>query len=277
MENRIWLITGASQGLGLTMVKYLLEKDQTVIITTRDKNRFDQTLATKPNLEVYEVDLTDEENVKITIEGIISKYARIDVLINNAGYGFVGAIEETSAKEAEQAIAVNVQAMLRMSRMVLPHMRERKSGHIINLSSIAGLIGSPGWGIYNASKFAVEGLTEALYHEVIDLGIKVTMIEPGAVRTNFLAGSLTSSQVIIDDYANTVGKRRTVLAANNGHQPNDPEKVVAAIYDIVQMDAPPMRLLLGKDAYDRAIQNLEKRRSDIEAMREITLSTGFYC
>lgn len=275
MENRIWLITGASQGLGLTMVKYLLDKDQTVIITTRDKNRFDQTLATKPNLEVYEVDLTDEENVKITIEGIISKYARIDVLINNAGYGFVGAIEETSAKEAEQAIAVNVLAMLRMTRMVLPHMREIKSGHIINLSSIAGLIGSAGWGIYNASKFAVEGLTEALYHEVIALGIKVTMIEPGAVRTNFLAASLTSSQVIIDDYANTAGKRRTVLAANNGHQPNDPEKVVAAIYDIVQMDAPPMRLLLGKDAYDRAIQNLEKRRSDIEAMREITLSTGF--
>ena len=275
MKNKVWLITGASQGLGLTMVKYLLGKNQTVIITTRDKNRFDHTLAENANLEVYELDLTDEESVKNTIADVIVKYARIDVLINNAGYGFVGAIEETSAKEAEQAIAVNVHATLRMTRLVLPHMRQRESGHIINLSSIAGLIGSPGWGIYNASKFAIEGLTEALYHEVIDLGIKVTMIEPGAIRTNFLAGSLKSSEVIIDDYADTVGKRRTVLAGNNGKQPNDPEKVVVAIYDIVQMDSPPMRLLLGKDAYDRASQNLEQRKSDFEAMKEITFSTGF--
>jgi len=275
MKNKVWLITGASQGLGLNMVKYLLGKNQTVIITTRDKNRFDHTLAENPNLAVYELDLTDEESVKNTIEDVIVKYARIDVLINNAGYGFVGAIEETSAKEAERAIAVNVHATLRMTRLILPHMRKRESGHIINLSSIAGLIGSPGWGIYNASKFAIEGLTEALYHEVINLGIKVTMIEPGAIRTNFLAGSLKSSEVIIDDYADTVGKRRTVLAGNNGKQPNDPEKVVVAIYDIVQMDSPPMRLLLGKDAYDRASQNLEQRKSDFEAMKEITFSTGF--
>jgi len=275
MKNKIWLITGGSQGLGLTMVKYLLGKNQTVIITTRDKKRLDQTLAENPNLEVYELDLTDEESVKSTIEDIIVKYAHIDVLINNAGYGFVGAIEETSAKESEQAIAVNVHATLRMTRLVLPHMRQRKSGHIINLSSIAGLIGSPGWGIYNASKFAIEGLTQALYHEVINLGIKVTMIEPGAIRTNFLAGSLKSSAVIINDYAETAGKRRTTLAGNNGKQPNDPEKVVAAIYDIAQMDSPPMRLILGKDAYDRASQNLEQLKSDIEAMKEITFSTGF--
>jgi len=275
MKNKVWLITGASQGLGLTMVKYLLGKNQTVIITTRDKNRFDHTLAENPNLAVYELDLTDEESVKNTTEDVIVKYARIDVLINNAGYGFVGAIEETSAKEAERAIAVNVHATLRMTRLILPHMRKRESGHIINLSSIAGLIGSPGWGIYNASKFAIEGLTEALYHEVINLGIKVTMIEPGAIRTNFLAGSLKSSEVIIDDYADTVGKRRTVLAGNNGKQPNDPEKVVVAIYDIVQMDSPPMRLLLGKDAYDRASQNLAQRKSDFEAMKDITFSTGF--
>jgi len=275
MKNKVWLITGASQGLGLTMVKYLLGKNQTVIITTRDKKRFDHTLVENPNLVVYELDLTDEESVKNTIADVIVKYARIDVLINNAGYGFVGAIEETSAKEAERAIAVNVHATLRMTRLVLPHMRKRKSGHIINLSSIAGLIGSPGWGIYNASKFAIEGLTQALYHEVINLGIKVTMIEPGAIRTNFLAGSLKSSEVIIDDYADTSGKRRTTLAGNNGKQPNDPEKVVAAIYDIVQMDSPPMRLILGKDAYDRASQNLEQLKSDFEAMKEVTFSTGF--
>ena len=275
MKNKVWLITGASQGLGLTMVKYLLDKNQTVIVTARNKNRIDQQLTANPNLEIHELDLTDEESVKHTIEDVIARYGHIDVLINNAGYGFVGAIEETSAKEAELAIAVNVHATLRMTRLVLPHMRKSKSGHIINLSSIAGLIGSPGWGIYNASKFAIEGLTEALYHEVVDFGIKVTMIEPGAVRTNFLAGSLTSSKVIIDDYANTVGKRRTTLAGNNGKQPNDPEKVVVAIYNVVQMDAPPMRLILGRDAYDRALQQLDQLKSDFESMKEITFSTGF--
>lgn len=275
MENKVWLITGASQGLGLAMVEFLLDKDQTVIITTRDKSRFDQTLAENPNLEVYELDLTDEESVKNTIGGVIVRNGHIDVLINNAGYGFVGAIEETSSEEAEQVIAINVHATLRMTRLVLPHMRKRGSGHIINLSSIAGLIGSPGWGIYNASKFAIEGLTEALYYEVIDFGIKVTLIEPGAIRTNFLAGSLTSSKVIIQDYADTVGKRRTTLAGNNGKQPNDPDKVVVAIYDIVQMDFPPMRLILGRDAYERAINNLEQLKSDFEGMKEITLSTGF--
>lgn len=275
MEIKVWLITGASQGLGLAMVKYLLGKGQKVIVTTRDKSRFELTLAENPNLEVYELDLTNEEGVKNTIVDVIVKNKHIDVLINNAGYGFVGGIEETSAKEAEQAIAVNVHATLRMTRLVLPYMRKRKSGHVINLSSIAGLIGSPGWGIYNASKFAIEGLSEALYHEVVDLGIKVTMIEPGAVRTNFLASSLKSSELVIEAYADTVGKRRTTLSGNNGKQPNDPEKVVAAIFNITQMDSPPLRLLLGKDAYDRALQDLEKRKADFEAMKEVTLSTGF--
>ncbi|MGN8057635.1 SDR family NAD(P)-dependent oxidoreductase [Pedobacter sp. 22163] len=275
MEIKVWLITGASQGLGLAMVKYLLGKGQKVIVTTRDKSRFELTLAENPNLEVYELDLTNEEGVKNTIVDVIVKNKHIDVLINNAGYGFVGGIEETSAKEAEQAIAVNVHATLRMTRLVLPYMRKRKSGHVINLSSIAGLIGSPGWGIYNASKFAIEGLSEALYCEVVDLGIKVTMIEPGAVRTNFLASSLKSSELVIEAYADTVGKRRTTLSGNNGKQPNDPEKVVAAIFNITQMDSPPLRLLLGKDAYDRALQDLEKRKADFEAMKEVTLSTGF--
>ncbi|WP_316825484.1 SDR family NAD(P)-dependent oxidoreductase [Pedobacter miscanthi] len=276
MENKkVWLITGASQGLGHTMVKYLLLKDQTVIVTTRNKSKFDQSLLKTPGLEVYELDLTCESDVKNTVADIIEKHSRIDVLINNAGYGFVGAIEEISAEEAERVIAVNVHATLRMTRLTLPHMRKRKSGHIINLSSIAGLIGSPGWGIYNASKFAVEGVSEALYHELKDLGIKVTMVEPGAIRTNFLAGSLTSSELIIEDYADTVGKRRAVLAGNNGKQPNDPEKIVIAIYGIVEMVSPPMRLLLGKDAYDRATQNLLQLKSDFEAMKHITFSTGF--
>lgn len=222
--KKIWLITGASQGLGAIMAKHLLVNGQQVIITTRDTSKLDQSLLSNPNLEAIGLDLMSEEAVKNAIDRIIVKYGRIDVLINNAGYGFVGAIEETSATEAQQVMDINVHATLRMIRFVLPHMRKVNNGHIINLSSMAGLIGSAGWGIYNASKFAVEGLSEALSQELQDLRIKVTLVEPGALRTNFLGGSLHSSQHIIDDYAATVGQRRKLLAANNGKQPNDPEK-----------------------------------------------------
>jgi len=276
MENKkIWLITGASQGLGLTLAKHLILNDQRVIITTRDVNKIEECLLNDSNLEAISLDLTDEEAVKSAIDQIVLKFGQIDVLVNNAGYGFVGAIEEISAKEAEQVMAINVHAALRMIRLVLPHMRQKQSGHIMNLSSIAGLIGSSGWGIYNASKFAIEGISEALAQEVKDLGIKVTIVEPGAVRTNFLAGSLTSSKVIIDDYAATSGQRRKTLAGNNGKQPNDPQKVVQAIYAVVQMSHPPLRLLLGPDAYHRAIEKIENLTADFEGMKELTLSTAF--
>jgi short-subunit dehydrogenase len=274
-DKKTWLITGASQGLGLNLAKHLLINDQRVIITTRDVNKIDKAFLNNPNLEAISLDLTDEEAVKSAIDQIISKYGCIDVLVNNAGYGFVGAIEETSAKEAEQVIAINVHATLRMIRIVLPNMRKNQTGHIINLSSIAGLIGSSGWGIYNASKFAIEGISEALAQEVKDLGIKVTMVEPGAVRTNFLAGSLTSSQIVIDDYAATAGQRRKTLAGNNGKQPNDPQKVVKAIYDVVQMPDPPLRLLLGPDAYSRAMEKIQNLTADFEGMKDLTLSTAF--
>jgi short-subunit dehydrogenase len=270
-----WLITGASQGIGLSLAKQLILNDQQVIITTRDVSKIEKALLNNPNLEALSLDLTNEEAVKNAIDHIISKYNHIDVLVNNAGYGFVGAIEETSAKEAERVMAINVHATLRMIRLVLPHMRQKQSGHIINLSSMAGLVGSSGWGIYNASKFAIEGISEALAQEVKDLGIKVTIIEPGAVRTNFLAGSLTSSQVIIDDYGATSGQRRKTLAGNNGKQPNDPQKVVEAIYDVVQMPDPPLRLLLGPDAYHRAIEKIENLTAGFQAMKDLTMSTGF--
>jgi short-subunit dehydrogenase len=274
-HKKIWLITGASQGIGLSLAKQLILNNQQVIITTRDVSKIEKALLNNPNLEAISLDLTSEEAVKNAIDYIISKFACIDILVNNAGYGFVGAIEETSAKEAEQVMAINVHATLRMIRFVLPHMRQKQSGHIINLSSMAGLIGSSGWGIYNASKFAIEGISEALAQEVKDLGIKVTIIEPGAVRTNFLAGSLASSQVILDDYAATSGQRRKTLAGNNGKQPNDPQKVVKAIYDVVQMPDPPLRLLLGTDAYHRAIEKIKNLTAGFEAMKDLTMATSF--
>jgi len=274
-SSKIWLITGASQGLGLATVKYLLAKGQQVIATTRNKSKFDQDLLSNTCLEVINLDLTNEDAVRQSVAQIAAKYGRIDFLINNAGYGFIGAVEEAREKEIEQVMAVNVFATLRMIRHVLPYMRKAKSGHIINLSSIAGIVSAPGFGIYNASKYAVEGLSEAMSHELKDLGIKVTIVEPGAFRTNFLDSSLALASQIIDDYAATAGTTKKVYTGNNGKQPGDPEKAAAAIFDVALMENTPLRLLLGQDAFIRATKKLEDLNNEFTRMKEVSLSTGF--
>lgn len=274
-KQKIWLITGASQGLGLVTVKYLLSQNQTVIATTRNKENFDPVVTQQPGLEVITLDLTSEPEVKNAVAGILKRYGRIDVLINNAGHGFLGAVEEASAPEIEEVLSINVHATLRMIRAVLPHMRGAKSGHIVNLSSMAGLLSRPGLGIYNTSKYAVEGFSEALYHELKDLGIKVTLLEPGAFRTNFLDKSMVIADQVIPDYAASAGSTKARLAANNGRQPGDPEKAAIALYNLVDMENPPLRLLLGKDAYAAAAQKLELLKSDFERMSGVTLGTGY--
>ncbi len=274
-NEKVWLITGASQGLGLEMVKYLLAQHQIVIATTRNKDKFDSSVRDNHRLEIVNLDLNSDHQVNDTIGRIANKYGSIDVLINNAGYGIVGAIEECSSEEIENVIAINVLATLRMIRSVLPYMRKRHSGHIINLSSMAGLLSSPGWGIYNTTKYAVEGFTEALYHEVKDLGIKVSMLEPGAFRTHFLAGSLVSAEQVIPDYDATAGNTKWRLAGNDGKQPNDPRKAAIAVYDLVQMDDPPLRLLLGKDAYTNAKKKIALLEADFERMKNVTFEVGY--
>ncbi len=274
-NEKVWLITGASQGLGLEMVKYLLAQHQIVIATTRNKDKFDSSVRDNHRLEIVNLDLNSDHQVNDTIGRIADKYGSIDVLINNAGYGIVGAIEECSSEEIENVIAINVLATLRMIRSVLPYMRKRHSGHIINLSSMAGLLSSPGWGIYNTTKYAVEGFTEALYHEVKDLGIKVSMLEPGAFRTHFLAGSLVSAEQVIPDYDATAGNTKRRLAGNDGKQPNDPRKAAIAVYDLVQMDDPPLRLLLGKDAYTNAKKKIALLEADFERMKNVTFEVGY--
>ena len=274
-NNKIWLITGASQGLGLATVKYLLSRQQTVIATTRNADAFDSTVRTNPLLEVISLDLTIETAVKDAVANIAAKYGGIDMLINNAGYGFAGAIEEATEDEVAKVMAVNLEASMRMTRNVLPVMRKAGRGHIINLSSIQGLASTPGFGIYNAAKYAVEGFSEALYHEVKELGIKVTIIEPGAFRTNFLDSSLAVAQTTIADYEATAGNFKNVLKANNGIQLGDPDKAAKVIVEVTNMDDPPLRLLLGADAYKRAIKKLGDVEAEIERMKTITLSTGF--
>lgn len=273
--KKVWLITGASQGIGFATVKYLLSKDQTVIATTRDANKFDKIIRNNSSLEVISLDLTDENAVQNAVSTISDKYGKIDILINNAGYGFAGAIEEADEHEIAQVFAINFEATIRMTRHVLPLMRKAASGHIINFSSVQGLASTPGFGIYNAAKYAVEGFSEALNYEVQDFGIKVTIIEPGAFRTNFLDNSLAVAKRTIADYDATAGNFKTMLKNNNGKQLGDPEKAVRIILELTQMENPPLRLLLGQDAYNRVIKKLGEMQDEIEKYKYITLSTEF--
>lgn len=276
MKNpNTFLITGASQGLGLIIVKQLLTAGKKVIATTRNAATFDPEIKSHANLEVISLDLTNEISVASMIMDLKSRYSSIDVLINNAGFGFAGAIEEAQQDEVAKVIELNVLATIRMTRLVLPLMRKQRKGHIINLSSNAGLVSSAGFGIYNASKYAVEGFSEALHLELDGLGIQVTLIEPGAFRTNFLASSLAVSRMSISDYEPTAGLFKTRLNANNGSQPGDPVKAAQAIISISERENPPLRLLLGQDAYNRVTAKLKAVSLEIENMKQVTLSTDF--
>lgn len=269
------LITGASKGLGLLISHYLLEKGNRVIGTSRDYSNFEHKLMKNKNFVGVEIDLKDAIKVKEQINDIYDKYGVIDVLINNAGYGFVGGIEETTDQELHDVIETNVVAGLRLIRCVLPQMRKNRKGYILNISSMAGLLSTAGWGIYNLSKYAIEGYTEALYQEVKEFGIGVTLLEPGAFRTKFLDSSLKMASSELPAYKNTVGERRIRLKKNNGNQPNDPEKLAAIVWDLIQMETPPLRLLLGKDAYANASKKIELLQRDFNNMKDITFSTSF--
>ena len=276
MKNqKVWLITGASQGLGLLTVKYLLARNQVVVATTRDRNTFDGGLLADANLTVVSLNITKEQEVEKVVENVIEQHGRIDVLINNAGFGFLGAIEEASAVEIEQVFSVNVMGTFNMLRHVLPHMRKERKGHVINFSSASGLVSSSGFGIYNASKYAVEGLTEALKLDVEGLGIKVTLIEPGAFRTNFLGTSLGIVENEISDYDTTAGKYKQIFLNNNGKQPGNPEKAVEVLIQITEMEHPPLRLLLGTDAYNRVHAKIQQLNEEFDRFRELTFSTDF--
>ncbi|QES87189.1 SDR family NAD(P)-dependent oxidoreductase [Rhizosphaericola mali] len=272
--HKTGIITGGSKGLGYSLAKVALEHGDDVIITTRNKAKFPAELADHPQVHIYELDLTSSHAIEDFAKAILSKFPHIDYLVNNAGYGFIGAIEESSDVEIQQILNINLLAGIRMIQAFLPQLRKQKQGHIINISSMAGLKGSAGWGVYNLSKFAVEGYTEALYEEMQPLGIQVSLVEPGAFRTNFLDTSLQSSKKIMPEYQDTVGQRRIRLQNNNGHQPNAPEKAAISIYSLLQANAAPLRLLLGKDALSLATNKINSLQHDFELTKKDTLNTN---
>ncbi len=272
--HRVWMITGTSQGFGLELVRKALGRGDSVIATSRDPQKVSAAAPqASQRLLALSMNLRDAGQIASAVQAGLARFGRIDVLVNNAGHGLFGAVEEATDAEIAHLYETNIYGLLRVTRAVLPHMRERRSGHIVNLSSVGGLIGLPGFGIYNSTKFAVEGLSEALAKEVAPLGIRVTIVEPGPFRTNFLGNSLTLTGKTVADYEETVGRARAALGSRHGKQPGDPPRAAEAIVTAVTAENPPLHLLLGSFAYDSVTAKFESMRKEIEAWRQVTFST----
>lgn len=276
-QTKTWFITGASQGIGLILVKQLLAQGYNVAATARNAQALQSAVGiSSPSFLPLQVNLVDEDSVSVAVNSAIANFGTIDVLVNNAGYGLIGGVEESSNQEVQASFDVNVFGLLNVTRAVLPHMRAAQSGHIFNLSSVFGLIAGAGWGIYCGTKFAVEGISEALAQEVQPFGIKVTIIEPGYVRTNFLnSGSVATPENPIAAYTALAEERRKHREDVPGTQIGDPEKVAGVIINAAQLSEAPLRLLLGSDSYQYANYKIQMLKDGIEAHKEITFSTDF--
>jgi NAD(P)-dependent dehydrogenase (short-subunit alcohol dehydrogenase family) len=273
---RTWFITGASRGFGGLIVEKALARGDRVVASARNPQAITDRFGDRPDLLALALDVTDETQAHQAVKDAIARFGQIDVLVNNAGYGLLGAVEEASGAEIEALYRTNVFGLLAVTRAVLPHMRRQRSGRILNFSSIGGYTSGPGFGVYCSTKFAVEGLTEALAAELSPLGIHVTAIEPGYFRTDFLdATSLSVSPVQIGDYAGTAGAVRSKAAQISHNQPGDPNRLAEAVVAFVEAPNPPVRLPLGSDTV-AAIE--AKHLSDAEILAEwrpISVSTDF--
>ena len=280
MENQFkktWFITGASKGFGLLFIEQLLAKGDNVAATSRRLADLEKAAGSHPNLLALEVNLTDEQSVKTAVDATISKFGKLDVVVNNAGYGLLGAVEELTDAESRQNFDVNVFGLINVIRQALPHLRAQGSGHIFNISSIGGFTGSfPGFGIYCATKFAVTGLTEALAAETKDFGIKATVVLPGYFRTNFLeSGSLAVPKNAIDAYASTRESQKLHQEQINGNQPGDLAKGVEEIIKAADTPVAPLYLFLGSDAVAMANDKLGIMKTEIDTWSSVSASTDF--
>ena len=275
-QERVWLITGASTGFGRELAEQLLRRGDKVVATARKPEQIADFVVNHPETAlVLALDVTDQASIDAAVASAINTFGRIDVLVNNAGYGLTGAIEEASEAEFMPVMDTNIFGLLRVTRAVLPQLRRQRSGHIINLSSIGGLIGTPGLGYYNLSKFAVEGLSESLAGELKPLGISVTIIEPGPFRTDFLGRSGQHAALHIADYDVSAANARRYFADQDGKQLGDPAKAAAAIIAVVESPAPPLRLLLGASAYNRLQAKFVTWQQEVEAWKSTTLGADF--
>jgi NAD(P)-dependent dehydrogenase (short-subunit alcohol dehydrogenase family) len=274
--RRVWFITGAARGFGALIAETALAQGDAVVAAGRNTAAMVERLGDSPEMLSVTLDVTDEAQAKAAVEAALGKFGRIDVLINNAGFGLLGAVEESTDAEVRRLYDTNVFGLLNLIRAVLPTMRGQRSGHIINMSSIGGYRSSPGFGAYCSTKFAVEGLTEALYGELKPLGIHATVVEPGYFRTDFLdASSLKIAQDVIEDYDQTSGMVRRAAGSMNHNQPGDPQKLAVAMLELVNAEAPPLRLPLGSDTLTAIAQKNAYVTQETEVWKALSASTDF--
>jgi len=274
--GKVWFITGASTGFGRLLAEEVLKAGGRVIATARNAAQIADLARQYPNTaRTFVLDVTWPAQIEAVAKDAIAAFGRVDVLVNNAGYGIAGGIEETTEAEFLPVFETNVFGLMRVTRAFLPQFRKQRSGHVLNLSSMAGLVGSAGWGYYNASKFAVEGFSEALAGEMAPLGVRVTIVEPGPFRTDFLGRSGVVAARSIADYHETVGKTREYFYENAGKQRGDPLKAVQAMMDVVESANPPLHLILGAMAYDRFKGKLDRWREEMAAYESVTLGADF--
>jgi NAD(P)-dependent dehydrogenase (short-subunit alcohol dehydrogenase family) len=270
----VWFITGCSTGFGLELARQAIEHGYRTVMTARDPAKLEGYGAT-PNVLVLKLDVTQPEQVSAAIQAAEARFGCIDVLVNNAGIGYFAAIEEGEESEVRKMFDVNVFGMSRMIQAVLPGMRKHRTGCIVNLSSVGGIRAFPAIGYYNATKFAVEGLSEALWQEVEPLGIRVMLVEPSGFRTDWAGRSANESARRIGDYTATAGATRDAVRASSGRQPGDPARAAKAIIEAVASGNPPHHLLLGNDAFDGAMSKLDELRADFAAGEAVARSADF--
>ncbi|RFB81522.1 oxidoreductase [Methylovirgula sp. 4M-Z18] len=275
-QNAVWLITGCSTGLGRALARQVLKSGYRVVLSARDPATLDDIVSEfGDTAHAVELDVTKPDQVKTAVAAAEARFGGIDVLVNNAGYGYIGAIEEGEDADVRAMFETNIFGTWNMIRAALPGMRERGHGHIVNLSSVGGLTTFPGVGFYHMSKFAVEALSETLAKEVAPFGIGVTVVEPGAFRTEFRGRSMKQSGIRLPAYADTTGKVRDNLIAGHGKQQGNPELAAKAIVTALEADQPPLHLALGGDAVDLIRQKIADLQRDFDRWEDLSRSTSF--
>ncbi|RYZ54039.1 MAG: SDR family NAD(P)-dependent oxidoreductase [Chitinophagaceae bacterium] len=275
--KKVWFVTGASKGLGLSLVKQLLDKGYKVAATSRTVESLEKEVGKPAGFLPLEVQLTDEKSVSAAIVKTIETFGGIDVVVNNAGYGQIGTLEELSDDEARRNFDVNVFGALNVIRGVMPHFRSKRSGHIINVSSIAGMLGTfAGFGVYCATKFAMVGFTESLSAEAAEFGVTATIVYPGYFRTKFLdSGSLTFPKSPVKEYTAARASESWHETEMKGNQPGSPEKAALAFIQLAESQNPPLHFIMGSDAFGMAKSKIDVLQKELSANEALSTSTDF--
>jgi NAD(P)-dependent dehydrogenase (short-subunit alcohol dehydrogenase family) len=275
-NSAVWFITGCSTGFGRELAKILLDRGYRAVVTARSPQQIGDLVAGRDGQALaLKLDVTNGSEVAEAVKKAETAFGGIDVLVNNAGYGYLSAVEEGEDEEVRAMFEANFFGLARLTQAVLPGMRKRRQGTIVNISSIGGFVGFPGVGFYNATKFAVEGLTEALAKEVAPFGIKAIIVEPGPFRTDWAGRSIKTPAKSIPDYAETAGARREAITGGSGKQAGDPVRACEAIIKTVESDNPPLRLLLGRMALDTARAKVKQVQAELDGWKDTSLGADY--